>query len=176
MLEYNFTELDNDFITLWSRYIVTDKIVLDMNALQELAEKGQINAVQKWYWFNKKGVNSKIDAIVESYKGDTYNELFSKAIVAYSDDYQNYLDLVIKIHEEHKKWNRYDSEENYKNFGNLRKAIYEHPICSNLIKAKELAKEEYEKTNNYLVLETMNEILNIYNNYKIKISDLWRSL
>ena len=132
-----------------------------MNTLQELAEKGQINAVQKWYLFNNKGVNSKIDAIVEGYKGDSYNELFAKAMIDY-DKFGEYLELIQKMYDEHEKWQSYDCEQNYKNFGNLRKTIYEYPLYSNLIKAIKLAREQGEKSNNYLVLETMNEILNEY--------------
>jgi len=33
MLEYNFTELDNDFITLWSRYILTDDMKCEIKVL-----------------------------------------------------------------------------------------------------------------------------------------------
>ena len=42
MLEYNFTKLDDDFITLWSRFILTDDIKPEIGALQELAERNYV--------------------------------------------------------------------------------------------------------------------------------------
>ena len=42
MLEYNFTKLDDDFITLWSRFILTDDIKPEIEALQELAERNYV--------------------------------------------------------------------------------------------------------------------------------------
>lgn len=79
MLEYDFTELDNDFVTIWSKYFLThdESIIRDM--LEALAELGQINSVQSYYLFNKYGENKYIDEIVDSYKGNSFNELWAMA-------------------------------------------------------------------------------------------------
>ena len=47
MLEKNLNELDNDFITLWSKYLTTGNLNLD--TLTRLAELGQVNAIQEYY-------------------------------------------------------------------------------------------------------------------------------
>ena len=67
MLEYNFDLLDNDFITLWSNYLLYNDANAIIKPLRILAEKGQINAVQSWYLLKKEDEHSeKIDKIVES--------------------------------------------------------------------------------------------------------------
>lgn len=49
MIEYGFNALDNDFITLWSNYILYHDKGQIIKPLTMLAEKGQINAIQSWY-------------------------------------------------------------------------------------------------------------------------------
>lgn len=56
--------LDNDFIILWSNYLLSGK--MDMNVLTRLAELGQINAVQNYYLFSSQK-NQKIDKIIDDY-------------------------------------------------------------------------------------------------------------
>ena len=53
MLEYKFNSLDDDFITLWSNYILYNDTTLIIKPLEKLAEKGQINAIQCWYLLKK---------------------------------------------------------------------------------------------------------------------------
>ena len=86
MLEKNVTQLDQDFITVWCRYILLDKNSTDVNALREiekelekLARLGQINAIQSYYLFNPPG-----DKIIDSYVQDlmlkdnlNFNELWA---------------------------------------------------------------------------------------------------
>lgn len=75
MLEYKFTELDDDFITLWSNFILYHDTSLIIGPLKEIAEKGQINAIQCWYLLKKVDEESQIiDSIVDSYYGDSFNE------------------------------------------------------------------------------------------------------
>ena len=79
MLEHDFTELDNDFITLWSKYIVMGEQCAIYDELTKLAELGQINAVQSWYLFANPDVNNPvIDAHLQKY-GKGPNELLAKA-------------------------------------------------------------------------------------------------
>lgn len=81
MLEANFTELDNDFITLWSKFILTQDYMLIKNDLEKLAELGQVNAVQSYYLFLEQGdkTNKLIDDIVDNnFKGGNFNYLLAK--------------------------------------------------------------------------------------------------
>lgn len=86
MLEEDFNELDNDFITVWSRKILTNNTTRIMPALKQLAEQGQINAVQSYYLLKKDDEKSEIiDSIVDSYYGDTFNEELAIANKLYSE-------------------------------------------------------------------------------------------
>lgn len=77
MLEYDFGVLDDDFITVWSMFILTQDYNCIKGHLEKLAEMGQINAVQSWYLFQNIGDNEHIDAIVKGYSGRTFNEAFA---------------------------------------------------------------------------------------------------
>lgn len=75
MLEYDFNDLDNDFITLWSNYMLYNDTTSIIKPLRILAEKGQINAIQSWYVLKKSEEKSEIiDNIVDGYYGDSFNE------------------------------------------------------------------------------------------------------
>ena len=51
MLEHDFNELDNDYITLQSKYILTKDASQISENLEKLAELGQINAITSYYIF-----------------------------------------------------------------------------------------------------------------------------
>lgn len=76
MIQGNLTKLDNDFITIWSHYVLYREI--DKDALRKLAELGQINAVQSYYLFFKE-TNAKVDGIVKEYRGLNPDEIFAQA-------------------------------------------------------------------------------------------------
>ncbi|MBO5395159.1 MAG: hypothetical protein J6A28_04615 [Clostridia bacterium] len=77
MLQLKLNKLDIEFIKLWSEYIVTRDSNEIMDRLQDLAKKGQLNAIQSWYSFKKKGDCEEIDNIVKSLEGNTYEELWT---------------------------------------------------------------------------------------------------
>jgi len=131
-----------------------------------LAEKGQINAVQSWYLFREIGDSPKIDAMVEGYNGDTYNEMFAKSNYAYADDTKckEYDELLKKMEKAYDTWQRYGGEEDYRCFGKTRREIYNHPICDNVINAINTSHMQGIRTNNYLMLERMNEMKAWYAN------------
>ena len=85
MLEYDFNQLDDDFITLWSKFMLSydkDDIIVP---LEQLAEKGQINAIQQWYiWKNPEQRNKNIDDIVNGFAKGTFNEAYAIACATYS--------------------------------------------------------------------------------------------
>lgn len=70
MLENNFNELDDDFITIWSYICLQSsqpetKTLNKLKDLQRLAELGQINAFQSLFLFNLKYID--IDKAVEKF-------------------------------------------------------------------------------------------------------------
>ena len=160
MIEYNFTELDNDFITCWCKYLLTGDKKLIMKDLEKLAELGQINAIQEWYRFNKVGDNAVIDKMLETL-GDTYNDLLIKARVN---------SKVLSQIETQNKWLAYVDEEEWKSgarFGyyelterakQARKAIRDISYIDAYYCAANIAFQIGNRTNDVLVLETANEI------------------
>ena len=110
MLEYNFNSLDDDFITLWSQYILYNDTAMIIKPLEELAEKGQINAIQSWYLLkNPEEKNATIDAIVDGYYGDSFNESLATANRLYSQNKQQINHLREKIVETTDKKSEYIS-------------------------------------------------------------------
>lgn len=87
MLEYGFNELDNDFVTLWSKRIVSGEDSLIFEDLTKLAELGQINAIQSWYILAKRGDdNAVIDNLVDNLGSSGANELLA---IAHKDFFVN---------------------------------------------------------------------------------------
>lgn len=70
MLEKDFNELDNDFITLWSMFFRQEKIKFEgklAEYIEYLAEMGQVNALQSYYLYNVKGKNKNVDLVANHY-------------------------------------------------------------------------------------------------------------
>ena len=87
MLEYDFNELDNDFVTLWSKKIVSGEDTLIFKDLTKLAELGQINAVQSWYLIAKRtDKNNTIDNLVSNLGNGGANEMLA---IAHKDFFKN---------------------------------------------------------------------------------------
>ena len=95
MLEYDFNELDNDFVTLWSKKIVSGEDTLIFKDLTKLAELGQINAIQSWYLLAKDNDdNAVIDNNVENLGNGGANEMLA---IAHKDFFKN--DRLIQMNE-----------------------------------------------------------------------------
>ena len=87
MLEYDFNELDNDFVTLWSKKIVSGEDTLIFRDLTKLAELGQINAIQSWYLIAKRtDKNNTIDNLVSNLGNSGANEMLA---IAHKDYFKN---------------------------------------------------------------------------------------
>jgi len=70
MLEKNFNELDNDFITLWSMLFKEERPSYGgkfAEYIEYLAEMGQVNALQSYYIYNRKGKNKNVDLVANHY-------------------------------------------------------------------------------------------------------------
>jgi len=68
----NKAELDNDFITIWSHYILSQSKSAAFYEVAKLAELGQLDAQQKWFLISG---NLQCDAVnrqVKEYKTDNY--------------------------------------------------------------------------------------------------------
>ena len=84
MLENNFNELDNDFITLWSRQFLSNDFTQIENEMEKLAELGQVNAINAYYVIainaDKQTTNAKIDALTdEKAHSRNFNHIFNIA-------------------------------------------------------------------------------------------------
>lgn len=98
MLEYNFNELDDDFITLWSRYLLSYDATQIAADLEKLAELGQINAIQSYYLFladaGKTETNREIDKrLNESVYSRNFNHLLAQAHRIWATDVQDRVSL-----------------------------------------------------------------------------------
>ena len=132
MLEKNFSSLDDDFITLWSTYLVNHKYKEISSNLQKLAELGQVNAIQSWYLWNKPGTNDVIDENCKNLSNDS-NSLYAKA------NY-HYLGFM--------EWFRDTTKS-----GGPTVTIIATDYVQYLSRAIDLAKIEYQESQNPLILE-----------------------
>ena len=160
MLEYEFTDLDNDFITLWSKYIVTKDSSIIINDLQKLARLGQINAVQSWYLFKESGDDKAIDSIVSGYTGGSYNELFAignyNTTIRQNKDKHNNLMDDLRYFAERQDIRDYELEEK------AREVIKNSPCVYPFYNAKESALYQAKTLNDYTIFQRANEMLLVY--------------
>lgn len=163
MLEYEFSDLDNDFITLWSKYIVTKDLSLIVNDLQKLARLGQINAVQSWYLFKQKGDDKVIDSIVSGYTGGSYNELFAignyNSTISQNKDKHNELMDDLRYLADRQGVEDYEFEEK------ARDVIKNSPCIYPYYQAKEDALYQAKTLGDYTIFERANEMLLTYAKY-----------
>ena len=140
MLENNFNELDDDFITIWSRFITAKefKYLSIKEDLEKLAELGQVNAMQSYYLFLK--------------AGEQHNPIIDKNVnMLYRNSFNNVLAKAYKEMSENGFMDKMDFDKSLeKNKGTLSYAL--------LQEAKEMCLDEYEKTKNPLFLLRLNEI------------------
>ena len=160
MIEYNFGELDNDFITCWCKYLLTGDIKTVIKDIEKLAELGQINAIMEWYKFKGLGDNPTIDKHTEELS-DTYNDLFIKARIGSKDTEQikEYNDLLNYVDEE--VWvngirsGYYDlTDKAIKARGKIKELEY----INNYYLAVQRAFQIGNRTNDLIVMETANEM------------------
>lgn len=192
VLEYNFTELDDDFITLWSNYLLYKDTSLIIEPLKEIAEKGQINAIQCWYLLKKADEESQIiDSIVDSYYGDSFNESLAIANRIHDKtraELKELVEQIVHYHELGKRKYHIDlengmTETEYRNYTNdyfdkrdaLIKMYASTEYAKQLEKAAFLTEETCKSTKSCFVFERLVEIYKgnplILNNDRISRSD-----
>lgn len=99
-MEFKMNELNNDYITLWSRYFFSDAKAEVLKQLEVMAEMGQINAIQSWYELHYVGENTKIDAIAETMRAeDDFNHQYAKGLYLFKkpEVQKEYYDLRRKM-------------------------------------------------------------------------------
>ena len=158
MLEYGFNELDNDFVTLWSKKIVSGEDTLIFKDLTKLAELGQINAMQSWYLLAKDNDdNAVIDNNVSNLGNSGANELLA---IAHKDYFKNdRLSQMCEYDEIHSLgyYIRTDDEDREMNY--LKQKIQYSPYGNYSGLAIEMYYNNYETTHNPLSLERFYEMM-----------------
>ncbi len=156
MLEYGFNELDNDFVTLWSKKIVSGEDSLIFRDLTKLAELGQINAIQSWYLLAKNGDdNFVIDNIVDNLGNGGANELLA---VAHKDMFKNdRWEQMCKFYALKHTWDR--TEEQDARMRNLNYALINSDYISKLKLATDMYENNYINTLNILMFERFYEMI-----------------
>ena len=172
MLEYNFNQLDDDFITLWSNFVLYHDTGLIIEPLQRLAEKGQVNAIQCWYLLKKPAQqNQVIDDIVDGYYGDSFNEALAIANRIYARTKLELIELKKQIAEYHDKGQKLALTEMYNGItieekDNVHFVARDNAIeqfraseyAQQLIKAAELTESAAKTTKSCLIWERLLEI------------------
>lgn len=98
MLEVGFEELDNDFVTIWSRKILGYGLNSLYDDIRKLAELGQINAIQSYYLVkDEKTINQKIDAYLKPVNYQTtYDYNLSIALAhSYTEAREKYYSNIV---------------------------------------------------------------------------------
>jgi len=98
---YNFTELDNDFLTLWGRWLLGKSFSSLLEDIQKLAELGQPNACATYYKIMKRGAktNPVIDKVVDEFETLEYDKILAKAqkfAQKNANDYEKFQQLTKK--------------------------------------------------------------------------------
>lgn len=181
MLEYNFTQLDDDFITFWAKYLTSKEGVDFHKELQYLAKKGQINAVQNWYLYNTVGEDPEIDKIVEGYNCNNFNELYAaanyffmrddlyKQFCELSEQYTDLNDLLYydddednEDDEEFEEYEDIDKDEVKKDLELVKNKIHNMPHVKIIKQAYKKAIEYANNNKNIIAYATANEIFDCY--------------
>ena len=152
MLEYGFNELDNDFVTLWSKKIVSGEDTLIFRDLTKLAELGQVNAMQSWYLLAKDNDdNVVIDNLVSNLGNGGANELLA---IAHKDFFKNdRWEQMCTYYVLRKSWDNTEEEDEL--HYELSRSDYANYYSSII----ELYYNNYKNTNNPLALERFYEMM-----------------
>lgn len=156
MLEYGFNELDNDFVTLWSKKIVSGEDTLIFRDLTKLAELGQINAMQSWYLLAKDNDdNAIIDNNVSNLGNSGANELLA---IAHKDFFKNgRLEQMGEFCALRQIWDRTEAQD--EKMRNLKFKLINSDYISKLEAATDMYYHNFENTINILMLERYFEMI-----------------
>ena len=164
MIEKNVTQLDQDFITIWSYYVLcginNDRVEQKVNIdITKLAELGQINAIQSYYLFNQPGNNKVIDEQVLDleYKFElNFNEKL--ALANYYESLERTQQDKQDLYNEIKS--KIDAKDYDRSFAYLQEKLKDYKSFQYFKSAYLDARSEYEKTKNPLVGQRAIEMKN----------------
>lgn len=74
-------KINRDFITIWSKFLLTNYYGAIKDDLEQLAQDGNVDAISAWYGFNGIGQNKQIDKNAQSLLATNYKT--SRAIACY---------------------------------------------------------------------------------------------
>ncbi len=104
MSDNNTKDLYNDYVTLWSKYVLTGDYNLISKELEALAELGQIDAVEKYLVNNGVG-NPMIDYRARTHKVDGYQADFVKGIYKtkrHTEAYEKLFNRALEVYKNYK--------------------------------------------------------------------------
>ena len=162
MLEIDFNELDNDFITIWSRKLLGYSIRSIYDDIRKLAELGQVNAVQSYYLLKNDDIhNNIIDEHIKK-AGENIGKTDYNWDIAFShsleseDKYYEYVVYLLDRKNEFK-----ESTEYLLDNGNIMTGydfLMSHKSSKISYNASQLLMQLYERSKNPLFLERAIEI------------------
>lgn len=165
-MENKFTQLDNDFITLWSYYLLTGTLSGKMVAIKQLAKMGQVNAIQAWYQFNDIGACHEIDIKLNNLeKGELSYEILNAAASYDKCDrsQQNEFKALIKrmstVLRDYHETCQITKEQFEEDTQAIRDSIADIPFIAKQEKATKWAFSEAKQTEDLYTFERANELL-----------------
>jgi len=182
MIEKDFKEIDNDFITMWCKKLLGEELF--ESEIEKLAEMGQLNAIQVYYGFFHKTVSSNniIDENVCELKMKDFNYLLIKGLQLITNEkYEKFKELTKLYREILMSYLKIDDEIKYSllsRFGvgkviglrekkfnkkvklnSLRKEINDIEFAYYINESIIETREQFEKTRNMKLLATRYEIV-----------------
>ena len=165
MLEKDLTPLDNDFITVWSRYLKGGNYSDIKSDIWRLARLGQVNAMQVWYDHNTIGTDGVIDANVKFYEEET--DLHSLYLLGQYEKNQpdqcfKYMTLAREYREIENKlsYGKGFMLENLQRKPQIWAEIYNQQFAIYYIGAINAGFDDLEEEENPLVMQSLCEIMN----------------
>ncbi len=164
--------LNSDYITVWSKFLLTGNYVEIDEKLTQLAELGNVNAICKWYLFNDINLNNKIDSHVLSFSTEDYKMQSAVSYYLYNKDkdkiftfLQKQDSLLQKCSEIStlgclvKKDIMNDFEESLDKVEEIEKALLGFQFVEQNLRAIEKSLDFYKSDNNILALSDYIEML-----------------
>lgn len=137
MIEYGtLSKLDNDYITLWSDFILYGPSDSFRENLTRLAELGQINAIQSWLLFKKgKETNLKNEKLVLSHKYLNYEKTrINDLLYEYNEQKNNINEFSFDLTEEEEEKAELQELNDIKNsMLKLKSVKYKYEVMNDII-------------------------------------------
>ena len=164
--------LNSDYITTWSKFLLSRNYVDIGEKLTQLAELGNINAICKWYLFNDINLNKNIDSHVLSYHTEDYKKQLAVSYYLYNKDKDKIVSLLQKQDSLLQKCGKISTlgcivkkdimnefEQSLDKLEEIEKALLSFQFVAQNLKAIEKAIDFYKNDNDILALSNYIEML-----------------